>query len=168
MGEFIWHQWAQFVAIFASVVTVWASIWGLMFPKFFWDFVNGTNQPGPLNVNGLPCFDDNPCGIVPAASDALFIAIIVKLPVVQLFSLLLGISHLALELVPRIQKTALYRSFVLRIVTLTMQVMFTVLFYQGTNAALYSLVAVIGFTVAQMKGEEWEEAKENRGRGGKA
>jgi hypothetical protein len=55
---------------------------------------------------------------------------------------------------------------VLRIVTYTMQTFFTVLFYQGTNGAIYSFVAVIGFTAAQMRGEIVEEAKEQRGRGG--
>lgn len=60
---------------------------------------------------------------------------------------------------------AIYRSFVLRVVTYTMQTFFTVLFYQGTNGAIYSFVAVIAFTVAQMRGEIPEEAKEQRGQG---
>jgi hypothetical protein len=87
MGEFIWHQWAQYVAIFASICqcsintsyrlrlppiptpffvdTAWAAIWGIFFRKFFWDFVNGQLMPGPLNeFNGRPCALDNQCGIV--------------------------------------------------------------------------------------------------------
>jgi vacuolar-type H+-ATPase subunit I/STV1 len=169
MGAFIWHQWAQYVAIFASVYTVWAASWGLFYRKFFWDFVNGTNMPGPNNFNnGRKCFDDNPCGIVPAPQDAIFVDIIVRIPIVQIITLIFGMTHLMLELVPQIRQTAAYRSFVLRSVTYTLQAFFAVLFYQGTNAAVYTFTAVIGFVVAQVKGEEWEEAKENRGTTGKA
>ena len=39
---------------------------------------------------------------------------------------------------------------------------------QGTNGAIYSLVAAIGYIRAIMLEEKMEEAKENRGRGGKA
>lgn len=39
---------------------------------------------------------------------------------------------------------------------------------QGTNGALYSLTAVVGYTRAIMLGETIKEAKDNRGRGGKA
>ncbi|CAG8775505.1 16159_t:CDS:2, partial [Acaulospora colombiana] len=35
----------------------------------------------------------------------------------------------------------------------------------GTNGAIYSFVAVIGFTAAQMRGEIMEEAREQRGQG---
>lgn len=168
MGEFIWHQWAQYVAIFASIYTAWAAIWGIFFRKFFWDFVNGQLMPGPLNeFNGRPCALDNQCGIVPAKADSIFIALIVTAPIIQIFSLLFAITHLALELLPYARQFAVYRSFVLRIVTYTMQTFVTVLYYQGTNGALYSFVAVIGFTVAQFKGEIVEEAKEQRGAGGR-
>jgi hypothetical protein len=49
-------------------------------------------------------------------------------------------------------------------VTYTLQTFVTVLYYQGTNGALYSFVAVLGFVVAQCKGEMVEEAKEQRGK----
>ncbi|CAG7854333.1 SubName: Full=Uncharacterized protein {ECO:0000313/EMBL:CCA76294.1} [Serendipita indica DSM 11827] len=150
MGVFIWHQWAQIVGIFASVCTIWGGLWGIFFRKFFWDFVNGTLMPGPNHaINGRKCFDDNP----PAKQDAIFISLIVKAPVIQLFVILFGITHLAIELLPVIRRMSIYRSFALRI---------------GTSGAMYSFVAVIGFTVAQMKGEIVEEAKEQRGRGDKA
>jgi len=166
MGEFIWHQWAQYVAIFACIYTVWAGIWGVLYRKFFWDFVQGTFMPGPTNFDGLPCALNNPCGIVPAKSDSIFISLIVTTPILQLLSILFALTHLTLELLPHVRKLAVYRSFVLRIVTYTLQTFVTVLYYQGTNGALYSFVAVIGFTVAQFKGEMIQEAKEQRGRGG--
>lgn len=40
---------------------------------------------------------------------------------------------------------------------------------QGTNGAVYSLTAAVGYGVAISKGEEMEVAKENRGgKGGRA
>jgi len=166
MGEFIWHQWAQYVAIFACIYTVWAGTWGLFYRKFFWDFVQGTFMPGPLNTNGRPCTLDNPCGIVPAKSDSIFITLIVSAPIVQILSILFALTHLTLELLPHARKLAVYRSFPLRIVTYTLHTFLTVLYYQGTNGALYSFVAVLGFVVAQLKGEMVQEAKEQRGSGG--
>ena len=71
MGLFIWHDWAHLVAVAASVCklyypmctrialyfvdTVWAGFWGLVYRKFFWDFVNGTlRNPGGIQyVNYL-------------------------------------------------------------------------------------------------------------------
>lgn len=167
MGIFLWHQWAQYVGIFASVYTVWAGIWGLFFRKFFWDFVQGTLMPGPTNAfNGLPCADENPCGIIPAKSVSIFITLIVTVPIIQLLAIFFGLTHLMLECLPQVRQYSLYRSFALRIVTYTLQTFFAVLFYQGTNGAIYSFVAVIGFTVAQMRGEIVEEAREQRGRSG--
>ncbi len=94
MGKFIWHQWARFVNIFASVcaflspessvavlradslrprplclrlpaVVVWAGFWGCLFPKFFWDFVRGSNLTKDIAATiGQTCTDLTPCGIV--------------------------------------------------------------------------------------------------------
>ena len=71
-----------------------------------------------------------------------------------------------LELLPHVRQYAIYRSFALRIVTYTLQTFFAVLFYQGTNGALYTFVAVIGFTMAQIRGEIVEEARVQRGSSG--
>jgi hypothetical protein len=54
----------------------------------------------------------------------------VTAPIIQIFSLLFAITHLALELLPYARQFAVYRSFVLRIVTYTMQTFVTVLYYQ--------------------------------------
>jgi len=163
MGVFIWHQWARYVAIFASVYTVWAAIWGIMYRKFFWDFINGTNIDGPTNkFNGLNCIKSETCGIVPASQDAVFVDIIVRVPIVQLICLIFGLGHLLLELLPQLKGSAAYRSYVLRVVTLTLQAFFAVIFYQGTNGAVYSFLAAIGYGVAQIKGEESEDEVEER------
>lgn len=39
---------------------------------------------------------------------------------------------------------------------------------QGTNAAIWSLIAIGCYTRAQILGETMPEAKENRGKGGRA
>lgn len=102
----------------------------------------------------------------PAKQDQLFINLIVNAPVIQIMAMMFGIAHLFLELLPQIRTTSIYRSFPLRIVTYTLQALFTVMFYQGTNGAIYSATAVVGYIMATAKGEVVEEAKEQRGRGG--
>jgi hypothetical protein len=39
---------------------------------------------------------------------------------------------------------------------------------QGTNAAIYSFIALLGYTRALTLGEKMVEAKDNRGKGGRA
>jgi hypothetical protein len=170
MGKFIWHQWAQFVNIFASVYVVWAGFWGCLFPKFFWDFVRGSLLVKDTSESpAYLCTDLTPCGIVPAPQDAFFVNVIVKAPVVQILAIIFGVTHLAIELLPFVQKMSIYRSFPLKVVTLLLQTFLACLFYQGTNGAIYSLTAAVGYGVAISKGEQMAVAKENRGgRGGRA
>jgi len=155
MGAFIWHEWAHFVTITASVYTIWSGFWGLVYRKFFWDFVNGIIR--------------NPGGVQPANQDMIFITVIVKFPIIQILAMLMGFVILALELpLPPVKTLSIHRSFVVRIVLLVVQAFLTILYYQGTNAALYSTVALIGWTMAQLKGEIMAEARINKGTGGKA
>jgi len=155
MGAFVWHDWAHFVTITSSVYSVWAGFWGLVYRKFFWDFVNGTLR--------------DPGGLQPANSDKIFIEIMVTAPIIQILAMITGFLILALELpLPLLKGSSLHRSWVIRIVLLALQAFLTILFYQGTNAALYSFIAMIGYTMAQVRGEKMQEAKDNKGRGGKA
>jgi len=155
MGNLIWHEYSRFVSITASVYAIWAAFFGLFYRKFFWDFVGGTLR--------------DPGGLQPSPSAAPFVAIIVKVPVVQVATLILASIILCLELpLPALKKLAIYRSLVLRVVLILFQAFLTILFYQGTNAAIYSLIAAICYARAVSLGEEMKEAKENRGRGGGA
>jgi len=155
MGILIWHDWAHFVAIAASVYTVWSSFFGLIYRKFFWDFVNGIIR--------------SPGGVQPANQDKIFITLIVKAPIIQILAMVTGIFILSLELPNSpLKNTSLSRSFVPKIVLLAWQAFLTILYYQGTNAALYSFIAMVGYTVAQMRGEVIAEAKDNKRRGGSA
>jgi hypothetical protein len=155
MGNLVWHEYARYVALTATTYTIWAAFWGIYYRKFFFDFVNGiVRAPG---------------GVQPAASDSVFISIIVKAPVVQILNLLVGFLYLALDYpAPFLKKTAIYRSFPLRIVLLLLQTFFAILYYQGTNGAIYSFIAALCYARAQMLGEHMAEAKDNKGRGGKA
>jgi len=139
----------------ATVYTIWAAFWGILYRKFFWDFVGGTLRA--------------PGGLQPANNVAFFIDIIVKVPAVQIVILLHAFLLLALEFpAPFLKGTGMYRSLPLRLVMLLGQTFLAILFYQGTNGAIYSLTAAIAYARAIALGETIKEAKENRGRGGKA
>jgi hypothetical protein len=66
----------------------------------------------------------------PSPQDAFFVNIIVNAPVIQILAILFGVTHLVIELVPQVQKTAIYRSLPLKVVTLLLQTFLSVLFYQ--------------------------------------
>lgn len=154
MGNLIWHEYSRLVAITASVYTFWAGFWGLIWRKFFWDFVGGTLR--------------DPGGLQAPPSSAIFVTVIIKAPVIQLISLVLAGFIIALEFpVPFLKGTGFHRSIVARVPLLLLQAFFAVLFYQGTNGAIWSLIAAGGYARAVALGEEMEEAKGNRGKGGK-
>ncbi|KAH7332636.1 hypothetical protein B0J17DRAFT_152907 [Rhizoctonia solani] len=156
MGVFIWHQWARYVALTAGIYGIWAGFWGILFRKFFWDFIGGKLQaPAP----GQPPFSG---GMIVAP----FIMIIVQIPLVQILTILMSVVLVLLEWpLPLMKKLPIYRSLVFRAVWLLLLAFVSVLFYQGTNVALYGLTAAIGYSRAVIKGEIMEEVKENRGQG---
>ncbi|CAE6535168.1 unnamed protein product [Rhizoctonia solani] len=160
MGVFIWHQWARYVSLTAGIYGIWAGFWGILFRKFFWDFIGGKLQaPAP----GAPPFSG---GMITAPSAAPFIMIIVKFPLIQILTIVMSLVLVLLEWpLPLMKKLPIYRSLVFRIVWLLLLAFVSVLFYQGTNVAIYGLTAAIGYTRGQIRGEYMEEAKENRGRG---
>jgi len=155
MGNLVWHEYSRLLSITATVYTVWAGFWGLVYRKFFWDFIGGTLR--------------DPGGLQPSPHAAVFIRVIVKSPIIQILAMLVGFSILAVECpLPQIQKTRIHRSLALRIVMLLFQTSLAILFYQGTNGALWSLIAAGGYTRAVMLGETMVEAKDNRGKGDRA
>lgn len=155
MGNLIWHEYARFVSITATIYGIWAGFWGLFYRKFFWDFIGGTLR--------------DPGGIQPSRNAAVFISLIVKAPVIQILAMLLAFFILALEWpLPLMKKLPIYRNLIVRIVLLLFQVFLTVLFYQGTNCAIWSLVAVGCYTRAVALGETMADAKAHRGKEGQA
>jgi len=155
MGNLIWHDWARFVTIASSMYAVWAGYWAIFYRKFFWDFVGGNLR--------------DPGGIQAPNGDALFITVIVRAPVIQIFVIFLGAGLLALEWpLPYVKDWSIRRSFVVRIVALVVQAALAILLYQGTNAAVYSLIGAFGYARAQALGEVMEEAKSHRGKAERA
>jgi len=155
MGKLIWHELSRYISLTASVYAVWASFWGFFFRKFFWDFIGGILR--------------SPGGLQPSPKFALFINVIVKYPIVQIGTMALGFTIIALEYpIPILKGTAIYRSIALRVVLLIMQAAGTVLFYQGTNAALWSLIAAMFYIRALTLRERMEEAIKHKGRAGQA
>ena len=70
-------------------------------------------------------------GIRAPNSAAPLVAIIVKIPLVQIIAMTLGLIMLAIEYpVPLIKEYAIHRSFVIRIVLLLFQVVVNILYYQ--------------------------------------
>ena len=117
----------------------------------------------------------------PANQDMFFIDIIVKAPVIPIFSIILGLVIIALEYpAPFMKGLAAQRSLISRVVLLFFQAFFAIIFYQvcllpisfcrwmtesvpkGTNGAIWSLVAIIGYTRAMMLGEVMKEAEDNK------
>lgn len=155
MGKLIWHELSRYISLTASVYAVWASFWGFFFRKFFWDFIGGILR--------------SPGGLQPSPKFALFINVIVKYPIVQIGTMALGFIIIALEYpIPILKGTAIFRSIALRVVLLIMQAAGTVLFYQGTNAALWSLIAAMFYIRALTLRERMEEAIKHKGRAGQA
>jgi len=150
MGNLIWHDWARYVSITASIYGVWAGYFGIFYRKFFWDFIGGTLR--------------DPGGLQAPPSAAIFITVIVKAPIIQILVMLSCLTMLALEWpLPLLKNLSIYRSLTLRAVFLLMQASLAILFYQGTNCAFWSLIAAFGYARAVALGEQMEDAKGNKG-----
>ncbi|KIK93718.1 hypothetical protein PAXRUDRAFT_828678 [Paxillus rubicundulus Ve08.2h10] len=153
MGKLIWHDLSRYISLSASVYAVWASFWGMLFRKFFWDFIGGILR--------------NPGGLQPSPKARVFVTLIVKIPVVQSLTMVLGFMIIALEYpLPIFKGSALHRSMLLRVVLLIFQSFLAILFYQGTNASLWSLIAAVIYVRALALGERIEDAKPDEGKVG--
>ena len=81
------------------------------------------------------------CATRPADNVAVFIDIIVKAPIVQILSMILGFGILALEYpAPFLKGTSLHRSLVVRIVVLLLQAFLAILYYQVRSDAPYPTI----------------------------
>jgi len=151
MGNLVWHQYSRLIALTASAYTIWAAFFGLIYRKFFWDFVGGILR--------------NPGGLQAPPSSAVFVTVIVKAPVIQSISIVLGLMMIALEYpAPFMKGTMIHRSIVLRIPLLLTQALLAILFYQGTNGAIWSLLAAMAYARAVALGERMEVADDHGGK----
>jgi len=155
MGNLVWHEYARLVSITASAYAVLSSFFALFYRKFFWDFIGGTLR--------------DPGGLQPAPGAAIFITLIVKAPIIPIINAVVALFLLAVQFpLPALKSMSITRSSTLKIVVLVFQAFLSVLYYQGTNAALWSLVAIFCYIRSIALGEKMEEAKANRGQGGRA
>jgi hypothetical protein len=101
----------------------------------------------------------------PSPNVAIFIDVIVKVPLVQIAALLIGVLLVLIEFpVWFIKNGPVYRSIFMRVVLLFMQAGLAALFYQGTNGALWSLIAFLAYSRAMFLGEQVvEEASARKG-----
>jgi len=101
------------------------------------------------------------------SGDAFFIMAIIEAPIVQVISIVLAGFIIALEFpLPFLKGTKVHRTIALRVPLLLVQAFFAVLFYQGTNGAIWSFIAAACYTRSVMLGEEMKEVKENKSRHG--
>ncbi|KAH7102871.1 hypothetical protein BKA62DRAFT_655911 [Auriculariales sp. MPI-PUGE-AT-0066] len=149
MGAFVWHEWAQLVATTASVYGVWSAYYGIFYRKVFWDFIGGTLRA--------------PGGLQPSAAIVPLTNIIVRMPLIQLVSFFVCMVVLAIELpAPGFKSMSARFGWVPRIAMLLIQAVLTALYYQGTNAAIWSVIAAFGYAMAQMNGEKRADGKGGR------
>ncbi|KAF7376411.1 Pro41-like protein [Mycena sanguinolenta] len=155
MGNLVWHEYSRLISITASAYAVWSAFFALFYRKFFWDFVGGTLR--------------DPGGLQPSPSASIFISLIVKAPIIPIINAVVALFILAVEfpLAP-LRSLSITRSMIFKVVLLVFQAFFSVLYYQGTNAALWSIIAILCYIRAMALGETIEEAKANRGQGGRA
>ncbi|KAI6040311.1 ATP adenylyltransferase-domain-containing protein [Pisolithus marmoratus] len=124
MGKLIWHELSRYVSLAASAYAVWASFWAIFFRKFFWDFVGGIPR--------------NPGGIQPHPRIGVFITLIVRVPVIQALTIVIGFVIIALEwpFAP-VKRTSCHRSIPVKITLLIFQAALAVLLYQGRSPPFF-------------------------------
>nr|XP_019043675.1 hypothetical protein I302_08256 [Kwoniella bestiolae CBS 10118]OCF22605.1 hypothetical protein I302_08256 [Kwoniella bestiolae CBS 10118] len=122
MGKLIWNQWGRLLAITSAVYMIWASFWAYFFRKFFWDMVGGTLGPA---------------GLVPGKNTQPLVNLVVLFPLLQTFTMVLGLFALALEMpLPILVNTAVHRSILLRIIIYFMAGSVGIMVYQGETISV--------------------------------
>ncbi|KAL1878768.1 hypothetical protein Daus18300_002044 [Diaporthe australafricana] len=115
MGRLIKNHWARLIILTAGAYQIAAAIEAFFWPKIFWDFATKTLD-----------------------------AAVKPFPTLQIINLVLGIWMMAWEWpLSFIAGTAIHRSLEARLAVLPLAALAAVLTYQGTNAALYYLVAMV-------------------------
>ncbi|KAI1208896.1 uncharacterized protein F4807DRAFT_137369 [Annulohypoxylon truncatum] len=145
MGRLIKNHWARLIAITAAAYQIAAALEAFFWPKIFFDFLTKT-------LDGA----------------------VKPVPALQIINLILGIGILAWEWpLGLIAGSAIHRSIEARLATFPLASLAAVLIYQGTNPAIYYLVAMIVYFVAYSEGEivcakPWTLPQRGRSGGSKA
>ncbi|KAI7788921.1 pro41 protein [Diaporthe eres] len=129
MGRLIKNHWARLIILTAGAYQIAAAIEGFFWPKIFWDFATKTLD-----------------------------AAVKPFPTLQIINLVMGIWVMAWEWpLSFIAGTAIHRSLEARLAFLPLAALAAVLTYQGTNAALYYLVAMVVEFWAFSEGEQQQQ-----------
>lgn len=155
-------RWSSAVVDSPRTDGIWAAYWGLFYRKFFWDFIGSTlrNPGGAQYVNrSLPWLIKLVINFQclyhlneyrPGPNVAPFITVIVKVPVVQIFAMLLGFFILALEWpLPLMKKLPIYRNIVVRMVLLFFQTFLNILFYQASRHGCFDVAWVSHYYIRE-------------------
>ncbi|KAI1107519.1 hypothetical protein F4804DRAFT_162378 [Jackrogersella minutella] len=141
MGRLIKNHWARLIAMTAAAYQIAAALESFFWPKIFFDFLTKT-------LDGA----------------------VKPVPALQIINLLLGIAILAWEWpLGLIAGTSIHRSLEARLASFPLASLAAILIYQGTNPAIYYLVAMVVYFWAYSEGEivcakPWTLPQ--RGRGG--
>lgn len=149
MGVLKYHDWGSLLALASATYVIWAGIFAIFYRKFFWDMIGGTLGPN---------------GIIPGPNSALFISLIVKVPLIQVLNIINGVLTFALEWpLPMIEGTSIHRSFALRIVFYIWCGFLAMLPYQTIDAGVFYAITACVYARAISKGEF---LMTNKGKGG--
>ncbi|OTB06664.1 hypothetical protein M426DRAFT_9442 [Hypoxylon sp. CI-4A] len=141
MGRLIKNHWARLITLTAAAYQIAAALESFFWPKIFFDFLTKTLDPAVKPV-----------------------------PALQIINLLFGIFIFAWEWpLGLIAGSALHRSMEARLASFPLASLAAILIYQGTNPAIYYIVAMMVYFWAYSEGEiicakPWTLPQ--RGRGG--
>ncbi|KAI2614637.1 uncharacterized protein GGS25DRAFT_59222 [Hypoxylon fragiforme] len=125
MGRLIKNHWARLISLSAAVYQIAAALESFFWPKIFWDFLTKSLDPA-----------------------------IKPVPALQIINLLFGIGILAWEWpLNLIAGSAIHRSLEARLATYPLAALAALLIYQGTNAGIYYVVAMVVYFWAYSEGE---------------
>ncbi|KAI0890046.1 uncharacterized protein GGS22DRAFT_7584 [Annulohypoxylon maeteangense] len=145
MGRLIKNHWARLIALTAAAYQIAAALESFLWPKIFFDFLT-------KSLDGA----------------------IKPVPALQIINLILGVAIMAWEWpLGLIAGSAIHRSIEARLATYPLAALAAVLIYQGTNPAIYYVVAMVIYFVAYSEGEivcakPWTLPQRGRSGGSKA
>jgi len=147
----VYHDWARLVSLTSGIWILWGAIWGIFYRKFFLDMIGGTLGPN---------------GLIAPPSSTIFITLIVKMPVLQIFAIISALLILASGWpVPLLKRTFLHRSFVFKIALHVWAGFIAMLIYQTFDATFVSFLAAGIYSAALKKGEVVKVEGKNGRRG---
>lgn len=125
MGRLIKNHWARLIVLTSGVYQIAAAVEGFFWPKIFFDFLTHSLDSA-----------------------------IKPIPILQIINLVIGVFLVAWEWpMAGIAGSAIHRSIEARLVFLPIAALAASLTYQGTNAAIYEVIAMGAYFWAYSEGE---------------